>query len=243
MQVTGSSFRNSYMLAEIQQGRLDGHFDINEASRLDFGVAMTEVNNRSAFSNVQQDSWGGATVRRFDDLPGRSVAARHRAAVLRQHRRQQQSEPVQRVLHLGLRDGRGRLAADAGNAVRCTRRIRIHHRPAHQGRLEQRLHPVRDRPSTRRFRSRWPWVCVTRRPKSLRVRSCRRPSASTGWPTTSSRCIFSDPGFTTLEGEYDYVLPSADFAFDAARQHEAARRPTVKPSAVRAGVTSRADRP
>jgi TonB-dependent receptor len=26
--------------------------------------------------------------------------------------------------------------------------------------------------------------------------------------------IFSDPGFTTLEGEYDYLLPSADFAFD-----------------------------
>ena len=26
--------------------------------------------------------------------------------------------------------------------------------------------------------------------------------------------IFSDPGFTTLDGEYDYVLPSADFAFD-----------------------------
>jgi hypothetical protein len=27
MLVTGSSFRNSYMMAEIQQGRLDGHFD------------------------------------------------------------------------------------------------------------------------------------------------------------------------------------------------------------------------
>jgi hypothetical protein len=33
MLVTGSSFRNSYMLAEIQQGRLDGHFDIT-GSRL-----------------------------------------------------------------------------------------------------------------------------------------------------------------------------------------------------------------
>ena len=69
MLVTGSSFRNSYMLAEIQQGRLDGHFDIHESSRLDFGVAMTEVNNRSAFSNVQQDSWGGATVRPVSDYP------------------------------------------------------------------------------------------------------------------------------------------------------------------------------
>ncbi len=61
MMVTGSSFRNSYMKNEIQQGRLDGHFDFNEQSKLNFGVTLTEVNNRSAFSNVQADTWGGAT--------------------------------------------------------------------------------------------------------------------------------------------------------------------------------------
>jgi TonB-dependent receptor len=59
MQVTGSSFRNSYMRSEVKQGQLRGDWKFGEASELDFGVASTEVQNRSAFSNVQNDSWGG----------------------------------------------------------------------------------------------------------------------------------------------------------------------------------------
>jgi TonB-dependent receptor len=59
--VTGSSFRNSYMKSEIHQGQLRGNWEFLEKSRLDFGVAATDVKNRSAFSNVQQDTWSGAT--------------------------------------------------------------------------------------------------------------------------------------------------------------------------------------
>ena len=61
MLVTGSSFRNSYMKSQIHQGQLRGNFEFLERSRLDFGVSATQVNNRSAYSNVQQDSWSGAT--------------------------------------------------------------------------------------------------------------------------------------------------------------------------------------
>ncbi|GHA79129.1 TonB-dependent receptor [Cognatilysobacter bugurensis] len=61
MQVTGSTFRNSYMRSEVEQVQLDGDFLFEDYSRLDFGVAATEVNNRSAFANVQLDTWGGAT--------------------------------------------------------------------------------------------------------------------------------------------------------------------------------------
>ncbi len=35
---------------------------------------------------------------------------------------------------------------------------------------------------------------------------------------------FGAPDFTTLEGEYDYVLPSLDFAFDLHRQHQGPRQ-------------------
>src|SRR4029079_14647207 len=78
MMVTGSSFRNSYMKAEIEQSRLDGHFDFTEQSRLDFGVTITDVNNRTAFSTVQRDSWGGggAWGNSRDDV-GRPAPARH----------------------------------------------------------------------------------------------------------------------------------------------------------------------
>ena len=60
MLVTGSVFHRSYMKSEIEQAQLHGHFEFGEYSRLDFGVAATEANNRTAYGNVQRDTWGGA---------------------------------------------------------------------------------------------------------------------------------------------------------------------------------------
>ncbi len=59
MEATGSSFRNSYTKAEVQQAQLKGDFKFGEKSQLDFGVALTDVKNHSAFSNMEQDNWGG----------------------------------------------------------------------------------------------------------------------------------------------------------------------------------------
>src|SRR5258706_15349686 len=58
-EVTGSSFRNSYTKAEVQQEQLKGDWKFAEKSRLDFGVSLTDVKNRSAFSNNEEDNWGG----------------------------------------------------------------------------------------------------------------------------------------------------------------------------------------
>ena len=58
MTVTGSAFRNGYMKMDIEQAQLSGNFDFTDSSRLDFGVALTEMNNRTAFSTVQNDTWG-----------------------------------------------------------------------------------------------------------------------------------------------------------------------------------------
>jgi TonB-dependent receptor len=60
--VTGSSFRNSYMKSNISQLQLKGSWDMNETSALDFGVNVTHVKNRTAYGNVDQGSWGGATT-------------------------------------------------------------------------------------------------------------------------------------------------------------------------------------
>ena len=61
-QVTGSLFQNGYMKGEVAQAQAKGQLKIGEASDLKFGIAATEVNNRSAFSNNQRDdTWGGAT--------------------------------------------------------------------------------------------------------------------------------------------------------------------------------------
>lgn len=61
MRVTGSSFRNSMMRSDVTQAQFEGTyvFDNGDLSSIDFGISSTEVKNRSAFSNVQQDNWGG----------------------------------------------------------------------------------------------------------------------------------------------------------------------------------------
>jgi TonB-dependent receptor len=58
MTVTGSAFRNGLMRMDIEQAQLGGNFDFTDSSRLDFGVALTEMKNRTAFSTVQNDTWG-----------------------------------------------------------------------------------------------------------------------------------------------------------------------------------------
>lgn len=59
MLVTGSVFHRSYMKSEIEQVQARGNFRFGDYSRLDFGVSATEANNRTAYGNVQRDTWGG----------------------------------------------------------------------------------------------------------------------------------------------------------------------------------------
>ncbi|UVW28932.1 TonB-dependent receptor [Massilia sp. H6] len=61
-QVTGSVFENGYVKSEIDQVQTHASWKVLEASELKFGLAATDVKNRSAFSVQQRDTWGGATV-------------------------------------------------------------------------------------------------------------------------------------------------------------------------------------
>jgi TonB-dependent receptor len=57
--VTGSVFQNSYNKSEVQQIQASGTYEFSASSGLDFGVASTEVNNRTAAAVAQQNNWGG----------------------------------------------------------------------------------------------------------------------------------------------------------------------------------------
>ena len=61
-ELQGSVFGNSYQRNEVNQVQTGGSWKINGDSNLDFGLALTEVKNRSAFSNVQRDSWGAGAA-------------------------------------------------------------------------------------------------------------------------------------------------------------------------------------
>jgi TonB-dependent receptor len=66
--VTGSVFQNSYNKSEVEQFQADGRFKFGDYSGLDFGVAATEVNNRTAAAVMQRDTWGGVgTPDDYDD--------------------------------------------------------------------------------------------------------------------------------------------------------------------------------
>ena len=61
-ELQGSVFGNSYQRNEINQAQARGSWKINGDSSLDFGLSLTEVKNRSAFANVQRDSWGAGAA-------------------------------------------------------------------------------------------------------------------------------------------------------------------------------------
>ncbi|WP_296948031.1 TonB-dependent receptor [uncultured Massilia sp.] len=60
-QVTGSNFQNGYMRGEVEQAQVKGRLRMLESSSLNFGLGAVKVDNRSALSNNQRDTWGGAT--------------------------------------------------------------------------------------------------------------------------------------------------------------------------------------
>ncbi len=57
----GNAFRNAYMRDEINEISAKGgyEFDASFIKSLDFGVTLTENKVRSAFGNLQNDTWGG----------------------------------------------------------------------------------------------------------------------------------------------------------------------------------------
>ena len=63
MIVTGSVFSENYSKMDIDQLELSGNynFDSGFVESIDFGVQLTNIDNRQTFSNVQRDAWGGVS--------------------------------------------------------------------------------------------------------------------------------------------------------------------------------------
>jgi len=86
MLIGGSVFTNNWEEMSIDGGRLAGTFDFNDIASIDFGIQTTNVDNRSASTTVQRDTWGGvgqagdiadllspaSMAGWFDDIPGGS---------------------------------------------------------------------------------------------------------------------------------------------------------------------------
>lgn len=84
MLIGGSVFTNNWDKMDIDQTKIAGTFDFSDIASIDFGVQATNVDNRSASTTVQRDTWGGvgapgdiadllspaSMAGWFDDIPG-----------------------------------------------------------------------------------------------------------------------------------------------------------------------------
>ena len=210
MLTTGSSFRNSYMKSEVEQGLLGGKFAFNDDSSLDFGVMLTTVDNRSAFSNVQQDNWGGGGVSAgdypdevwkltrvrpyFDNMPGSGNPNLFDQFFLWDF------ETV-RSIAAATRGGDAQFLPSPDFTT--DRRTEEETTSAY---LQYNLaFDLSGRPSNLTLGVRYEQTDVT---------SEALVPTATGllWTGDTEVSVqFSDPGFTTLTGDYDYFLPSLDF--------------------------------
>jgi len=68
MIITGSSFVNIKNQADITQTQLHGNYIFEEAGSIDFGLSLTNSENRHREKNVQRNNWGGeGTAGSFDE--------------------------------------------------------------------------------------------------------------------------------------------------------------------------------
>lgn len=81
MQYSGSFFRKSNMIHEINQFQLDSEYEFSDNGSINFGVSYVDASNSSTFANNQRDTWSGIgapgqvsdftvedVLGRFDDL-------------------------------------------------------------------------------------------------------------------------------------------------------------------------------
>ncbi len=244
MKGTGSSFRNSYMKSGVDQAQLRGQYKVADDAKLDFGLSLTRVKNRSAFSNVQQDDWGGA-LSDVADFPDRTWRAEQIRPYFSQVNGSGSSALYNQFFTWDFKAVRdltstaraARAAAAAAEAVRLAGGTDEAQRLAAQAASAQTLalflpssNFTTDRRVTEKTQSAyvqlvkdWDLAMPARTAFGLRyeetdvVASALVPVATgINWTAANEYPIqfAGSPGFTTLTGSYKHLLPSLDFDID-----------------------------
>jgi TonB-dependent receptor len=212
-EATGSSFRNSYTKAEVEQVQLSGDWKFGEKSKLDFGVGLTDVKNRSAFSNMEQDNWGGLgnptqypdaafipdTIQHyFSNLPGSS-----NPALFNQYFNWNFNTIRNAAIAVW---GAGGAAEFSANPVFSTDRDTTE--DSKDAYLQYSTAFDIGRPAHFDAGLRYEKTDVT-------SRALVPIAIGNNWVSANEFSIqFGPPGFTTLKGSYNFALPNIDFDVD-----------------------------
>jgi TonB-dependent receptor len=210
-QVTGSVFQHGLQRSEVDQTQIKASLKLLEASTLNFGVAATKVDNRSAFSTQQRDTWGGATT-------GADYASSlwHRESVRKYFDNIEGSDNpnlFNEFYTFNFEEVRARAAQATG--------LPALYMPKSTYDTDLRT-TEKSKSAYVQFNTDWDTALPihtgigARFEKTDVVSSALVPTA-TGitWVANNELPVsFGPAAFTTLTGKYDYVLPTADFDID-----------------------------
>lgn len=213
MQVTGSSFRNSYMKSGVDQAQLKGQFKPTDDSKLDFGLGLNKVKNRSAFSNVQQDDWGGAQTK-VTDFPDHIWRADQIRPYFSQISGSGSSALYNQFFTWDFKTVRDLAAAARGDQAMFL--------PSSTFTTDRRVEE-KSNSAYLQFTKDWDTAMPMRAALGVRyeeteVTATALVPVATGinWTAANEYPIqfAGSPGFTTLTGRYKHFLPSLDFDVD-----------------------------
>ncbi|HVZ98964.1 MAG TPA: TonB-dependent receptor [Caulobacterales bacterium] len=220
---TGNAFRTAYQRDEIEEYQLHGSYapDWSIVESLDFGVDHIENNVRSAFGVIQNDTWGGANPNtaagiaempdnffhwvtipdKFDGISGAGDPRMIQGFY---------SWNFEQMV--GFIDSHYNVCGGDGNCIApftTDRRIQEETNAAYlQAHAKFEVGPL---PAN---------LIAGVRYEKTEISSSALvpvPQHRTAWVAANEFNVFNQPGvssFTTLDGEYDYWLPSVDFDVD-----------------------------
>lgn len=207
--VTGSVFHNAFTRSEVEQGQIKGRFQFGEYSGLDFGVSSTEVNNRTAYAYMQQDNWGGlGSPADYDDSIWQLDDMSRYFGSFPGHDNPFWSSQFLLFDFKALRNRAGQLTGDDSQfraPSEYTRDLRTQEK---------------SRSAFLQWDTEFDWgvpvkvAAGVRYEKTEVTSSALVPTATAiQWGSANElNVVFGEADFTTLKGEYDYVLPSLDIS-------------------------------
>lgn len=214
MQVTGSSFRNSYQKGVVDQGQVRSKLKFDNGDSVDFGLALTDVKNRSAYGFTQRDTWGGATSpadypdgiwhadtlsQYFNRIGGANNPALYNQFYVWDF------TTVRNLAAQAIGDESAYLAPSAYSVDRRT--------------------TEKSQSAFVQYNTSWDTAIPMNLSAGLRYERTKVSSSAlvpiaTGveWGSNNEfTVLFGEPNFTTLKGSYSYALPSIDFDADLRR--------------------------
>ena len=210
-QVTGSVFQNGYMKGEVEEAQFKGRLKLLEASQLNFGVSTTKVDNRSAFSTQQRDTWGGATK------PGDYPASMFHADTVAQYFDQIDGSSNPKLFNQFYTFNFAQLRALAAQATG----LPALYLPRTDFDTDRRT-GEKSKSAYLQFNTDWDTAMPIHTAVGIRYEKTDVSSSALVPTATAITMVsanefpvtFGAPSFTTLGGTYHFLLPNADFDID-----------------------------